>query len=239
MTTAPAHRFRDITPLTRIATALLVLHMAAALLAVLSGWWERDFLTDLRDNTFTDGAFVEEAMVDGDRWRLISAVTQTVAFIVAGIFVLVWTYRAGANAHALAQRPLKYSPGWAVGWYFIPIANLIKPYLALKEFWYMSKDPARAPPENGEALIVAWWLTWVVTNLFANVAGRYYLRAEDLEPMLRANALMMASDALEIPLTLLLLAVMWRLRRMQLQTHAAARVADDTDTELAPQDAVA
>ena len=45
---------------------------------------------------------------------------------VTAVVFLVWVYRASANAHALGFGDLKFRPGWAVGWWFVPIANLIQ-----------------------------------------------------------------------------------------------------------------
>jgi heme/copper-type cytochrome/quinol oxidase subunit 2 len=44
------------------------------------------------------------------------------------VFFLIWEYRAYKNLSALNAQNLEHSPGWAVGWWFIPFANLVKPF---------------------------------------------------------------------------------------------------------------
>ena len=47
--------------------------------------------------------------------------------------------RANRNARAFGA-PMSNSPGWAAGWFFVPVAFWWKPYYAMKEIWQGS-DP--------------------------------------------------------------------------------------------------
>ena len=62
------------------------------------------------------------------------------AAITSLISLLVWIYAAHANLPALRGTNLEFSDGWAVGWFFVPIANLVKPYQVVREIW-RSSDP--------------------------------------------------------------------------------------------------
>jgi hypothetical protein len=96
------------------------------------------------------------------------------AALAAGILWLVWQRRSQANLRALGVSALRFSPGWAVGWWFVPLANLAMPYLTVQEL-YKGSNPtagsldwkaARTPPT-----LWLWWaaiLCWVVTS---NIAG--------------------------------------------------------------------
>ncbi|HKP70301.1 MAG TPA: DUF4328 domain-containing protein, partial [Pyrinomonadaceae bacterium] len=86
---------------------------------------------------------------------------------------LIWLYRAHANLDALGARNLEFTPGWAVGWWFIPFANLVKPYQAVREVWYES-DPDADP--NDKVFLTAslrtaptymgvWWAMWLISNI--------------------------------------------------------------------------
>ena len=79
----------------------------------------------------------------------IVTVVEGASWVTLATFVLfgVWIVRSGKNAwlfHQLKRRTAARSgaryhevitttPGWCVGWYFIPIANLWKPYVAMRE----------------------------------------------------------------------------------------------------------
>jgi hypothetical protein len=77
--------------------------------------------------------------------------------------IAMWIYRAHANLAVMKCRDLKYSPGWAVGWYFIPIANLIEPFRAMRELWHRSHSlepgTVRDAPE-----MAPWWGTFIAAN---------------------------------------------------------------------------
>lgn len=85
----------------------------------------------------------------------------------AGIGLLFWLYRVCKNARILSSQTLETTPGWAVGWYFIPFANLWKPYGVMREIYKASRNPL-SWRQSGQASIVGLW--WAI-NLFGNFVG--------------------------------------------------------------------
>ena len=73
---------------------------------------------------------------------------------------LVWQHRATSRLWAYGLRGLRVTPGWAVGWWFIPFASLVMPFVAMRELDARSAD-GRARP----ALLWAWWLCYMVAPL--------------------------------------------------------------------------
>lgn len=102
-----------------------------------------------------------------------------IALLLAGIVVfLVWVHRTYSNLSPLRARDLNHSPGWAVGWWFIPIANLFKPYQVVKEIWVES-DPdydeelGFMPSSfSAPSLLGFWWAAWIISNVVARIADR-------------------------------------------------------------------
>lgn len=96
-----------------------------------------------------------------------------VAALVAGeVYFLMWVYRVSANLRAFGAEGLSISPGWAVGYFFIPILCLYKPYRALRDAWQASKpglDLAKQPeswwrvPSDPR---VGWWWVAVLSGMF-------------------------------------------------------------------------
>ena len=89
----------------------------------------------------------------------------------------MWTHRAARNLPALGGRGLKYTPGWAVGWFFVPIANLVMPYLVAAEIWRES-DPAQCDRDGRggkttSPLVGAWWITYVVHRVAPGIVSVY------------------------------------------------------------------
>src|SRR5690606_25955357 len=50
-----------------------------------------------------------------------AVLAQLGSFFMTAIFFLLWTYRSYRHLSALSDRNLRFSPGWAVSWYFVPI----------------------------------------------------------------------------------------------------------------------
>jgi hypothetical protein len=87
------------------------------------------------------------------------------------VLYCVWKRRSMRNAWIMAEnvgtKP-SISPGWSIGYYFIPIAMWFMPYKAMKEIWQTSV------PERGSTLLFLWWTAWVlhqITEQIINVIG--------------------------------------------------------------------
>lgn len=63
------------------------------------------------------------------------ALLQLAAYLISGVFFLIWIYRVHRNLPALGVRRPRFSPRWAVGWFFVPILNLFRPYDVVRELW--------------------------------------------------------------------------------------------------------
>ena len=83
----------------------------------------------------------------------------------------MWAHRAASNLRAI--RPgwgYEFTPSAHVWWYFVPFANLVKPYHAMRELVFAtlgSLDPGPRTQTLG-----AWWGAWVTGNILGNVANR-------------------------------------------------------------------
>ena len=104
---------------------------------------------------------------------LFGIVTQ-LASLAGGVLFLVWMHQASKNAHALRGQGLLISPGWAVGWWFIPIASMWKPYQALTEIWRASDPAVPAGDESWRHRAVPgtfplWWALYLLSGLVSLV----------------------------------------------------------------------
>lgn len=100
---------------------------------------------------------------------LVGVVLFMPSLFISGIVSLCWVYGASRNAHALKNGRLTSSPGWAVGWFFVPIASLYKPFETMKEIWMVSAGPTDKR-RNNVTMIAAWWLLFIGGNIILRVA---------------------------------------------------------------------
>jgi len=97
---------------------------------------------------------------------------QIPAYLTTAILFCCWIYRTNANARALGARGMEVTPGWAVGWWFIPIFNLWKPLYATREVFFAS-DPDRGPTDWNRASTPAvfglWWAAWLFSGVIGHI----------------------------------------------------------------------
>ncbi len=131
-------------------------------------------------------------------------------FLITGVVFCVWIYRANVNARALGASDMSITPGWSVGWFFVPFANFVKPFIAVREIWNASDSDPRDVSASGPTapIVAAWWCAWILTHVLGFVGARIGLHsnAANKEQLLGAY-LVLASDILEVGLTILVIGV--------------------------------
>jgi len=103
------------------------------------------------------------------------ALLELMIYLTTVVFFLVWLYRASNNVQAIdPSRGLNYSPGLAVGSFFIPFANLVIPYRAVKEVWQRSGPPEDAllSEPSAPAVFPIWWFFWLLASFAGNISIR-------------------------------------------------------------------
>lgn len=76
-----------------------------------------------------------------------------------------WIYRISANTHALASPKPESSPGWAVGWFFVPVASWFKPYIVVSELYNANRQPMGWNTLKRPAIVATWWWATVIGNI--------------------------------------------------------------------------
>jgi hypothetical protein len=142
---------------------------------------------------------------------------QIVVYLATIVAFPMWLYRSYENLPSFGVRRnnIKYSSGWAVGSFFIPLVSLVVPYRAVKELWIKSVPNSAemfadlSPP----GFFPLWWGLWLVSN-FAN---QIYLRLswrEGLTPQVDAT-LGVITGILDILACVLALMVVREIDRQQ------------------------
>ncbi len=127
-----------------------------------------------------------------------------VIYIPTVILFLMWVHRAYKNLPALKAQHLEFSPGWAVGYFFIPILNLFYPYRVMKEIWRKSdpefEDPDHylSPPTGVSIIIPLWWGAWLASTFVDRIVFRLLLGERDPAKLFYLAQLGIASSLLNI-----------------------------------------
>jgi hypothetical protein len=182
-------------PLSRFLVLLLKIHVAVLVLAVIGdiyAWFEYSHLAP--------GVDPSEDLLISDILNLIVVVIQLPLAIFLGITFLRWIYRANANLHALSSQPMTFTPGWSVGWYFIPIMNLFKPYQSMKEIWHVAHGTSEH--DDVDPILAWWWILWLGSQFIGRIALKLGFKAEDAASYTNSALADLFSDGIHIPLNI-------------------------------------
>jgi Domain of unknown function (DUF4328) len=220
----------DFTKLSNSTVRLLYLQIAISIISLITGTMENDLLRDMQAGSFASQAEMIQAAQASDGRQRIVGIFVSLIFIVSGIWILRWIYVACSNARDLAASPMRFSPGWSVGWYFIPFATLWKPYQAMKEIWRVSANPRNPDVETDPPLLGWWWFFFIVASMSANAATRLSFRAEHIDQLLVVNVLSLISDIASLPLAIVFMLMVRQIHDNQELARANANAPATEET---------
>ncbi len=87
------------------------------------------------------------------------------ALVISWFAVGAWIYRAHANLLLTDVPAIDFTPASAIGWFAIPIANLFKPFQAMKALWRVSHSEDPNADETAPSIMWFWWIAWIASSL--------------------------------------------------------------------------
>lgn len=164
-----------------LGLAVVVAVGAASLTSFLFAFWPFAGVAVARKAARTEDANLLDtaAVAEG----LLGAGTFFI-MITAAVLLIVWLYRARVNLDKLGTAEGAMAPGWAIGGWFIPFANLVIP------FRVMAAVARGSLPPSGRltALLWGWWLTYLAATSLEQVMSTIDAAAYDKLPYPVENA---------------------------------------------------
>ena len=162
------------------------------------------------------------ALSDAD---LVSAddLVQRVAAIGLGVLVLtivawiLWFHRAYRNVGVLAGRRLVYSSKWAVGAWFVPFLNLVRPKEITNDLFSAVADEPRDEPVP--ALVHVWWGLLIVATIITRLLR--FQDSDSLESFRTEDYVAVVSQAFDVAAAIAAILVVRELTRRQLARRRA------------------
>ena len=146
-------------------------------------------------------------------------------FVASVVVVAMWIHRAHANLADAGVDGLEFTPGWAVGWYFIPFANLFKPFQAMRELWAASHGERNQFDGPAPSEVRIWWTCWIAGNILSSLGDRIVLMGEGSPGSMTAgNALGATGTALIVLAAVLLVRLIRAVTQAQRGGATAAGV---------------
>jgi hypothetical protein len=155
-----------------------------------------------------------EDAANAARQRL-SGVSQALAFSVTAVWWLMWFHRAYGNLRLMGTKEADHSPGWAVGYWFVPVMNLFRPHQLTKELWLRSKTLNTLESLPPVPIITLWWYLYVLSGLLGSTQFRWSLRAHDISAFQELTILSIVNDGVGIVAAALAVAIVTRIDAFQ------------------------
>ena len=193
------------------------------LVIALYGWIAVQFGQFVVDLDYVAGDGVNVWFGTGQIVSLV-AIVALVATVVTAIIFMVWVYRTMARARELTPA-LTITPGWAVGWFFVPVASLWMPYGVMTEIVEGSGVSAPADVERTRTLIGWWWGAWIVRTLLS-LFGSFASRASESVGSINTTLVVMTAlaSAAGIGSAWALSIIVTRVARLQASAVGVAQV---------------
>jgi hypothetical protein len=167
-----------------LTTALQWIFAAWAVFAVVGIAFraiERSLLSRAANNRFSVSR--AEALASDHRVDTFAYVAIAVVVVTAIVFI-VWFHRAYRKTRALGGE-MRYSDGWAIGAWFIPIGWFWIPKKLANDIWWGTERPEYRTWRARSAVLTAWWLAWVFAWVPLRFSGTGSLN--NLDDARRAN----------------------------------------------------
>ena len=107
----------------------------------------------------------------------VAALAYLGIYVLSVVLIAMWIYRGHANLAAAGLYGLQYSPGWAIGWFAIPFANLFKPFAAMRELHNASFHPNTDYSAGSTARLKLWWASLILGGILTNASVQLVRRA--------------------------------------------------------------
>jgi hypothetical protein len=100
-------------------------------------------------------------------------IAYTIVLLVKNIQYYILIYRIKRNTIILGTKGVTYSPGWTVGYYFVPFINFYKVYYVMSELWN-SNDPECNDGISWQSLkkssfVHLWYSFWIIPFIIDSI----------------------------------------------------------------------
>jgi hypothetical protein len=146
-----------------------------------------------------------------------AAIVQFLVYAATVVAWLAWMHRAYKNLRSVGTGKLEYSTGAAIGYWFIPLANLFLPYLVMSDLWQRSHGGNR-PEEDSirpRWLLGLWWVAWFATNVLMGLGNAAGLTSTDLVSQVAATGIWIWAYGGLVVAAVLAIFVVLRIERAQ------------------------
>lgn len=201
--------------LTEWVRSILYANILLSLIAICSGYLEYRFLTGYQDGIYASQEVTAALGEANDQRQVLVSEIRGIVFLISGFLVLKWIYRANVRARRLGAEGMKFTAGWAVGYYFIPIFFLWRPYQSMKEIWQASQNPDDWKSARHSPIIDVWWALSLLILFTPGLSSTSLENRQTIADLIQINLTVQVYQVILISMLLALLYIVNRIEQMQ------------------------
>jgi hypothetical protein len=183
---------KDPSGLTQALKIMLWIQLAVTVVSLFSDFGQMSLAVS--------GNITTEAAEANDARQGMIGLLYAGVFVATAVIFLIWIYRANLNCRGFGAADMRFTPGWSIGYYFIPLLNLVRPYQVMKEIWKVSISPADWKNQQGSPLLGWWWALWIMSGFLGWLIFQMSMTVNSPSSLEAATAVSIAAALVDIPL---------------------------------------
>lgn len=134
----------------------------------IQGW-----ITAMNLENFTTADQFAESMINTEYAYTVGAIPFLITVVLSFITIIGWTHSNAKLAHEIDSPSLSHSTGWAIGSWFVPFLNLVRPRRILAESLEVRGHKSLI------GLLNVWWVLFLVDTVVSRADGSAVSSAYD------------------------------------------------------------
>jgi hypothetical protein len=216
-TTGAAHptNTRGRRAITLVLSTLLATWIALAVIAFASALQQRHLIHRVETKPWT--VSMSDIRADDARVDLVNAIGLALFICTAAAFI-TWTFVEYRRLDG-TRVDKRYGNGWAIGGWFVPIANWFIPYRVMADIWAGSVHRLggrESPSTNGQAMrgvgvVRMWWGLWLASAVLARTSTG---AADSPSEWMSANTMVLVRNSLVLAAAVVALVIVRNVARV-------------------------
>jgi len=215
-----AYEYRSLSGLTYATVALVGVNglaLGAQFVGIAARW---GLLLQMQNRAFASRELMVAAAHNSDDFVRGAAMLTLVTLLAAYVVGSFWIYNAACNIRALGARGLQISPGWAVGWFAVPLASLVMPFQGVEEIYQASGSPVGWQRLRTPVLLRGWWGAWLLGGVGGSLISILGRALTTLPELITANQLLLLDVTVRLGASALFVIIVWRVYRAQAHSRS-------------------
>jgi len=135
-----------------------------------------------------------------------AGLVQGPLYVATPITFLIWLFRVYKNLDSLEnQQYREFTPGWAIGWWFVPFAALVKPFQVMREAWFDSNPEIEteqtflsASLRSAPTYLGFWWGMFLASRFLSSLPGAFANNIKDFSDLAMVGFFFVLGSGLSI-----------------------------------------